>query len=100
MSVLQIPVYQFKPFIVQGCGDLDIVDQGHVFFRYIYPEFGGKIFRNRTVSFIIKEDIFVASAFAVFRPEFCYKEVTVSYTHLRAHETGRNLVCRLLLEKK
>ena len=25
---------------------------------------------------------------------------SVSYTHLRAHETGRNLVCRLLLEKK
>src|SRR5678809_507002 len=24
----------------------------------------------------------------------------VSYTHLRAHETGRSLVCRLLLEKK
>ena len=24
----------------------------------------------------------------------------VSYTHLRANETGRNLVCRLLLEKK
>src|SRR5678810_1447385 len=24
----------------------------------------------------------------------------VSYRHLRAHETGRNLVCRLLLEKK
>ena len=24
---------------------------------------------------------------------------SVSYTHLRAHETGRNLVCRLLLEK-
>ena len=24
----------------------------------------------------------------------------VSYTHLRAHETGRNLVCRLLLENK
>src|SRR5674476_1334615 len=22
--------------------------------------------------------------------------ITVSYTHLRAHETGRNLVCRLL----
>src|SRR5678809_624115 len=28
------------------------------------------------------------------------KLVPVSYTHLRAHETGRNLVCRLLLEKK
>src|SRR5678809_1615838 len=26
--------------------------------------------------------------------------MSVSYTHLRAHETGRNLVCRLLLEKK
>ena len=26
--------------------------------------------------------------------------VTVSYTHLRAHETLRYLVCRLLLEKK
>ena len=25
--------------------------------------------------------------------------VTVSYTHLRAHETLMNLVCRLLLEK-
>ena len=24
----------------------------------------------------------------------------VSYKHLRAHETGRNIVCRLLLEKK
>ena len=24
----------------------------------------------------------------------------VFYTHLRAHETGRNLVCRPLLEKK
>ena len=29
-----------------------------------------------------------------------YKAMAVSYTHLRAHETGRNLVCRLLLEKK
>src|SRR5665213_3014303 len=28
------------------------------------------------------------------------KAKAVSYTHLRAHETGRNLVCRLLLEKK
>src|SRR5674476_191436 len=31
--------------------------------------------------------------------EFRYQN-PVSYTHLRAHETGRNLVCRLLLEKK
>src|SRR5660398_295821 len=29
-----------------------------------------------------------------------YKDWSVSYTHLRAHETKANLVCRLLLEKK
>ena len=28
------------------------------------------------------------------------KQKTVSYTHLRAHETPEHLVCRLLLEKK
>src|SRR5660397_265948 len=28
------------------------------------------------------------------------KNMPVSYTHLRAHETKANLVCRLLLEKK
>src|SRR5660397_273425 len=29
-----------------------------------------------------------------------YAATAVSYTHLRAHETKANLVCRLLLEKK
>ena len=29
-----------------------------------------------------------------------YSPVPVSYTHLRAHETRHDLVCRLLLEKK
>ena len=29
-----------------------------------------------------------------------YSLGSVSYTHLRAHETGAYLVCRLLLEKK
>eukprot|EP01017_Pseudomicrothorax_dubius_P048719 TRINITY_DN8928_c0_g1_i2.p1 TRINITY_DN8928_c0_g1~~TRINITY_DN8928_c0_g1_i2.p1 ORF type:complete len:141 (+),score=21.39 TRINITY_DN8928_c0_g1_i2:351-773(+) len=33
-------------------------------------------------------------------PRMMYGDKAVSYTHLRAHETGRNLVCRLLLEKK
>src|SRR5660397_2501 len=28
------------------------------------------------------------------------RSISVSYTHLRAHETKANLVCRLLLEKK
>src|SRR5674476_428710 len=32
--------------------------------------------------------------------DFFQRLAPVSYTHLRAHETGRNLVCRLLLEKK
>eukprot|EP01017_Pseudomicrothorax_dubius_P049872 TRINITY_DN9339_c0_g1_i2.p1 TRINITY_DN9339_c0_g1~~TRINITY_DN9339_c0_g1_i2.p1 ORF type:complete len:394 (-),score=32.65 TRINITY_DN9339_c0_g1_i2:5-1186(-) len=32
--------------------------------------------------------------------QYPYRRNSVSYTHLRAHETGRNLVCRLLLEKK
>ena len=35
--------------------------------------------------------------------EICYKhlrDIAVSYTHLRAHETVLDIVCRLLLEKK
>src|SRR5664280_2068948 len=32
--------------------------------------------------------------------EFTATNKTVSYTHLRAHETVLDLVCRLLLEKK
>ena len=31
---------------------------------------------------------------------FSIPSTTVSYTHLRAHETSLHLVCRLLLEKK
>src|SRR5660397_273062 len=33
-------------------------------------------------------------------PEFTQTPGPLSYTHLRAHETKANLVCRLLLEKK
>ena len=39
-------------------------------------------------------------AHPIRRTDFNVGAWTVSYTHLRAHETGRNLVCRLLLEKK
>ena len=31
---------------------------------------------------------------------YMQRVITVSYTHLRAHETVLDLVCRLLLEKK
>src|SRR5450759_2530054 len=34
------------------------------------------------------------------RPQNSHSHSTVSYTHLRAHETRHDLVCRLLLEKK
>ena len=33
-------------------------------------------------------------------PETLKRHKAVSYTHLRAHETVLDLVCRLLLEKK
>src|SRR5450756_561242 len=33
-------------------------------------------------------------------PEKLLRALPVSYTHLRAHETRHDLVCRLLLEKK
>ena len=37
---------------------------------------------------------------AKIRRDLRYGVYTVSYTHLRAHETVLDLVCRLLLEKK
>src|SRR5674476_311327 len=39
-------------------------------------------------------------ALSIMEDDYQIVEMPVSYTHLRAHETGRNLVCRLLLEKK
>ena len=34
------------------------------------------------------------------KSEYLIEMIPVSYTHLRAHETVLDLVCRLLLEKK
>src|SRR5450756_1006075 len=48
------------------------------------------------------KDIFIV-AFAPFFGNYSRKFFdipSVSYTHLRAHETRHDLVCRLLLEKK
>src|SRR5674476_385197 len=42
--------------------------------------------------------VFLATGFAVGDGSLIVTNAPVSYTHLRAHETGRNLVCRLLLE--
>src|SRR5450756_1127322 len=41
-----------------------------------------------------------ASEMAAYRALIRESFETVSYTHLRAHETRHDLVCRLLLEKK
>src|SRR5665647_3929186 len=41
-----------------------------------------------------------ADAVDVIQPDLMRCGGTVSYTHLRAHETDSYLVCRLLLEKK
>src|SRR5450756_1289513 len=42
----------------------------------------------------------VISCWLLCRSAFSSCPHTVSYTHLRAHETRHDLVCRLLLEKK
>ena len=41
-----------------------------------------------------------SSAVVTIRADWTCFPPAVSYTHLRAHETRGNLVCRLLLEKK
>src|SRR5665213_2933374 len=47
----------------------------------------------------LRVDYYVVSAKAGGLPRALLAALTpVSYTHLRAHETGSNLVCRLLLE--
>ena len=51
------------------------------------------IFSLKGISPIREDDIYGGYRVAL-------DAISVSYTHLRAHETGRNLVCRLLLEKK
>src|SRR5665648_118634 len=52
---------------------------------------------QKEMYFNIKEGGLVCNHCIVKHKEEC---VTVSYTHLRAHETRHDLVCRLLLEKK
>ena len=83
-----------------------LLPQGDV--GYVLPVFP---FLNIAVLFWDKDEEFEAQANMLFDSEiteFMHEEnvvcvaadAAVSYTHLRAHETGRNLVCRLLLEKK
>eukprot|EP00828_Plagiopyla_frontata_P021266 TRINITY_DN2767_c0_g1_i2.p1 TRINITY_DN2767_c0_g1~~TRINITY_DN2767_c0_g1_i2.p1 ORF type:complete len:106 (-),score=35.01 TRINITY_DN2767_c0_g1_i2:3-320(-) len=80
----------------------DVYKRQHL---YIVTEFckGGELFDrissgkwdfSEKKAAIVMEQILAAI-------NYCHHQgIAVSYTHLRAHETGRNLVCRLLLEKK
>ena len=45
-------------------------------------------------------DLIESMTFVPSVTETVQSSSTVSYTHLRAHETRHDLVCRLLLEKK
>ena len=62
-------------------------DSGSVEVLGFDPQTGGRAFRER-IGIVLQE--------AGFEDTF----TPVSYTHLRAHETVLDLVCRLLLEKK
>ena len=68
----------------------------------LIPQAETNFFIKNIICRIAVPFFFVSSSFFIrkgmqMRPEYLK---AVSYTHLRAHETGRNLVCRLLLEKK
>ena len=52
-----------------------------------------------TVGFVVGLPGVICSQYA-HTATVCAKPDAVSYTHLRAHETVLDLVCRLLLEKK
>src|SRR5665648_1121717 len=64
-----------------------------------------KIYRKRRVVDNISLEINKGEVVGLLGPNGAGKTTTfyiiaVSYTHLRAHETRHDLVCRLLLEKK
>src|SRR5665213_4029288 len=79
-----------------------IVVYGHRLIWSTKAWHGGFLMKPADVKSLIGLDRFatcqeIQSAILLSAP---FDTETVSYTHLRAHETGRNLVCRLLLEKK
>ena len=74
---------------------LSIVAEQHDEWVKIVKSFGEKNFAED----IVMESYIALTKYA--KPEQIIKDgKAVSYTHLRAHETRHDLVCRLLLEKK
>src|SRR5659263_102938 len=66
-------------------------DCGHAFWRF-------RIWASRVG--LSRNKVAVGESAAGSPPKAAHNRVPVSYTHLRAHETRHDLVCRLLLEKK
>src|SRR5660398_117654 len=64
-----------------------------LFFVLLFQQKLEQVFRQTPQQWL--NSIFIGA----FNP-LLYYLVSVSYTHLRAHETKAKLVCRLLLEKK
>ena len=60
----------------------------------------GPLTREKIIKKSFKHLIFFAFSFLVGNTFLSYIIGAVSYTHLRAHETVLDIVCRLLLEKK
>src|SRR5674476_1480702 len=65
----------------------------------IGPTGTGKTLLCETLSRIVHVPFVTANATSLAQSKYVNEEIetlmSVSYTHLRAHETGRNLVCRL-----
>src|SRR5450756_1865692 len=67
----------------------------------VLPVFSFTVFAAWTSSSKVVGGVTPASAMIFLFQNRAYGDVSpVSYTHLRAHETRHDLVCRLLLEKK
>src|SRR5659263_299687 len=70
---------------------------------FVFGQAFPAIQRMAPISVVVSPDIeayldFVITMFIAFGVAFEVPIVAVSYTHLRAHETRHDLVCRLLLE--
>ena len=65
----------------------------------VLSEEGGKSIPN-TKAYWVVDPLDGTTNFAAGIPYWSISVATVSYTHLRAHETRHDIVCRLLLEKK
>src|SRR5665648_1234989 len=70
-----------------GSGIKDVITYGIFHKRILKDPYPGLMHFGLFIGFV-----FLAFATAIITP--------VSYTHLRAHETRHDLVCRLLLEQK